>query len=152
MELLTKHGNIEYFYDANFVYAREGESVHKLAIFDKHYYKLRHMKGAIILEIDGLRMNLVKDFKSPLDYSKEVARNLKITKDSIVLDTCMGLGYTAMAAAVTSERVITCEASEAVMELAYWNPFCKIFEQKNIQTINADVGTRIKSFDKSSFD
>ena len=59
------------------VYVEKGEQRHILSLFDEHLYKLRMSKGIPILEIDGLRMHLVKDFKTPLDYSKEIASNLE---------------------------------------------------------------------------
>lgn len=154
MNFLIRRNSTDYFYDDNFVYAKQGSVVHKMSIFDKNYYKLRYIKSknAIILEIDGLRMNLLKDFEEPKEYANEIVKNLKINNNSVVLDTCMGLGYTCIAAAGNAKYVITCEISNAVHELAKWNPFSALSDQKNIEILNADIFEKIKEFENNSFD
>ena len=123
MKFITKKDGVEYFIEGNFIYARKAHEVFKLALFENNFYKLSLFKGIPILEIDGLRMHLVKEFKNPLDYSKEIAKKLKIKKTDVVLDTCMGLGYTALEAGKKAKEVVTVEISEAVIELAKWNPW-----------------------------
>ncbi len=107
----------------DFLYAWDGKELFKLAVFDKGYYRLRMFAGVPVLEIDGLRMHLVRDFETPLDYSKGIVEKLGIGADDRVLDTCMGLGYTAIAAGQRAAAVDTCEVSRAVYELARWNPY-----------------------------
>jgi len=123
----------------NFLYAWDGKELYKLAIFDKHLYKLRMLGGKPILEIDGLRMHLVKGFVDVFDYSKHIVHLLRIGPDDEVLDTCTGLGYTAIAAAKLARKVVTIESSRAVLKLAEWNPWSsELFKSKNIQIINGD--------------
>jgi predicted methyltransferase len=118
----------------DFIYAWDGKELWKLAVFDKHLYRLRMMNGKPILEIDGLRMHLVKEFKDIFDYSREVVSRLKIKQDDTVLDTCMGLGYTAMEAAEKADRVTTIELNMAVVALAKWNPWSReLFEKKRMR-------------------
>lgn len=118
----------------DFIYAWDGKELWKLAIFDKHLYRLRIMNGKPILEIDGLRMHLVKEFHDVFDYSKEVVARLNVQQDDIVLDTCMGLGYTALEAAKKADRVTTVELNRAVIALAKWNPWSQeLFEKKRIR-------------------
>ena len=150
---LSKNG-IEYYYTDKFLYAKKkGQpEPYKLALFDRHFYKLRLYNRVPILEIDGFRMQLVKDFKSPLDYSKEIASRLKIGKNDIVLDTCMGLGYTAIAAAKYAQRVITCEMSTAVLQLAKWNPLSSDLLSANIETKQGDTASLINGFKEKTFD
>jgi predicted methyltransferase len=153
----SSDGGITYTTDGSFLYAEIGSDVMKLGLFDGHYYKLRPFNGVPILEIDGLRMQLVKDFKTPLDYAKEVVKGLKIpSKGSFhVLDTCMGLGYTAMEAAKkkTVESVITCELSEAVINLAQWNPLGEpLFKDKKIVMMKGNSAEIIKGLEKAAFD
>ena len=64
----------------NNLYLKKGEKAMKLSFFDSHYYSLRIFSGVPVLEIDGLRMQLVRDFKTPLDYAKQVVGKLKIKK------------------------------------------------------------------------
>ncbi len=149
--LLTKNG-IEYFYTDKFLYAKKGGELFKLALFDRHFYKLRLFNRIPILEIDGLRMHLVKDFKSPLDYSKEVASRLKISKNDVVLDTCTGLGYTAIAAAKSAQKVITCEVSQSVLQLARWNPYSSELFTGAIEIKNEDAASVVKGFKEKTFD
>jgi predicted methyltransferase len=123
----------------NFLYAWDGKELFKLAVFDEHLYRLRILSGKPILEIDGLRMNLVKDFKDVLDYSKEVCRLLQIGKGDTVLDTCTGLGYTAIAASRFAKKVVTIEKSRAALTLAEWNPWSmELFHSRNIRIITGD--------------
>lgn len=123
----------------NFLYAWDGKDLYKLAIFDQHLYKLRMLSGKPILEIDGVRMHLVRDFADVFDYSKMIVQLLGIGPGDDVLDTCTGLGYTAIAAAKLARRVTTIESSRAVLTLAEWNPWSReLFKSKNMEIINGD--------------
>ena len=148
---LSKNG-IEYYYTDKFLYAKKKGELFKLALFDRHFYKLRLFNRVPILEIDGLRMQLVKDFKSPLDYAKIITSHLPLAKSSIVLDTCMGLGYTAIAAAKFAQKVITCELSTAVLQLAKWNPFSSELFTDNIEIKQGDISSLINGFKDKTFD
>lgn len=156
----SRDGLTNYLTDGDFIYAERGGEAYRLDIFDKHYYKLRLFNGIPILEIDGLRMQLVRDFETPLDYAKEVVDNLRIpakhSPPAAVLDTCMGLGYTAIEA---SKRpgvgsVTTCEFAGPVLKLARWNPFSEpLFEKGGkISVIEGSISERIRDLPASSFD
>lgn len=162
---LTSRG-IAYTTDGNFIYAEtaaEGQKAPatvRLDLFDRHYYKLKPYNGVPVLEVDGLRMQLVKDFKTPLDYADQVVRGLHMharpgSKGAIVLDTCMGLGYTAIAAAKNPEvkSVVTCEVSSAVVALAKWNPFSDALWEKGgkIIVMEGSIAELIKQFDGGMF-
>lgn len=150
--LLTKNG-IEYYHTDKFLYAKKDGELFKLALFDTHFYKLKLYNRITVLEIDGLRMHLVKDFKTPLDYSKEVVSNLKIGKNDKVLDICTGLGYTAIAASKQAQKVTTIEISPAVLQLCKWNPFSsELFTSRNIEIKNEDAFSALKSFREKTFD
>jgi len=153
MKFLIRYKGAEYFSTGNWLYAKKGEELTKLAVFDRHLYKLRLFNQIPILEIDGLRMHLVRDFKTPLDYSKEVVRTLGIKKSDTVLDTCTGLGYTAIEAARFAGRVTTCEISAAVIALAKWNPWSDgLFSNGAIEMVQGDSSDRIKGFKDKTFD
>ncbi|MDD5172088.1 MAG: SAM-dependent methyltransferase [Candidatus ainarchaeum sp.] len=150
-------GSIVYTTDDSFIYAEKDGVMMRLDMFAGHYYKLRPYNGVPILEVDGLRMQLVKDFRTPLDYSEEVVKGLHIlaTGDAVALDTCMGLGYTAIALAKKNgvKTVATCELSEAVITLAKWNPFSDMLFAKGSKIIvmEGSITERIKSFDSDMF-
>jgi len=164
----SSDGSITYTADEKFIYAEKEGKLHRLELFEKHYYKLRLWEGVPILEIDGLRMQLVKDFKTPLYYAKEVVKGLRIPASAggrgnapvgaAVLDTCMGLGYTAIEAAKKAgvERVVTCELSDAVITLAKWNPLSEALFAKNeknkITVMRGSASELIKNLDSGSFD
>ncbi len=156
MKVFMKSGKATYLADDKFIYAKIGEDIIRLDLFADHYYKLRLFNGVPILEIDGLRMQLVKDFDSPLDYAKEVVKGLKIPSkgDFSVLDTCMGLGYTAMELAKRRSvgSIVTCEKSEAVINLAQWNPLgSPLFKDRRIVMMKGSVADLIDGFDSSIF-
>ena len=160
LEPLTFPGaakSMSYFTDGNFIYAdKDGVRV-RLDMFAGRYYKLRPVNGVPILEVDGLRMHLVRDFETPLGYSEEVIKRLRIPDvgSNLVLDTCMGLGYTAIAAARRKgvAQVISIELSEAVISLSRWNPLSDPLWEKGgkITVIQGDSAELVKTFEKDMF-
>ena len=151
---------VEYTTDGSFIWAGEGDAAVRLDLFAGHYYKLKPYNGVPVLEVDGLRMQLVRDFKTPLDYADQVVRGLRMhmrpgSKGAVVLDTCMGLGYTAIAAAKNPEvrAVVTCEVSPAVVTLAKWNPFSDALWAKGgkITVMEGSIAQLITKFDDGLF-
>jgi predicted methyltransferase len=69
-----------------------------------------------------------------------------------VLDTCTGLGYTAIQAARTAERVLTIELDPAVLEIAHLNPWSRsLFEDRRIEQMVGDTGELICGFADGAF-
>ncbi|MEW6749113.1 MAG: SAM-dependent methyltransferase [Candidatus Micrarchaeota archaeon] len=155
--VFLKTPTITYTTDDNFLYAETEGGPIRLDLFAGHYYKLKPYNGVPILEIDGLRMHLIRDFKTPLEYSEKVVKALKIPDGAKaeVLDTCMGLGYTAIEAAKQGgvKLVVTCEVSEAVVTLAQWNPFSdRLFkEDGGILVMKGSVVDLIKDLQDGMF-
>ncbi len=149
--LETRQGAAYFTDDAGNIYVEKGDLRHILSIFDEHLYKLRLFNGVPILEIDGLRMHLVKDFETPLDYSREIVKKLKITREDAVLDTCTGLGYTAIEASGKSGRVLTFEINPPVLKLAEWNPWSEKLFCKEIEIRIGDIAEEIKKLEEESF-
>lgn len=146
----------EYFIDGDnnlYLKAKRKKTPLKLSLFRDHYYNLRIFNDVAVLEIDGLRMQVMKGFKTPLDYAEKIASILGIKKDDKVLDTCTGLGYTALAAARRGAKVFTVEYSDAVLELARLNPFGKaLFSDPKITVLHDDIAAAIKKMKSNSFD
>jgi len=70
-----------------------------------------------------------------------------------VLDTCMGLGYSAILASRTAARVITFEKDENVLAIAKINPFSQeLFYSQNISIRSADIFLAIRNMEEQSFD
>ncbi|NPA90765.1 MAG: methyltransferase domain-containing protein, partial [Chloroflexi bacterium] len=69
-----------------------------------------------------------------------------------VLDTCMGLGYTAIAAAREAEWVLTVELDPAVIALARENPWSEpLFTSPRIQVVQGDVAELIAALPDEHF-
>ncbi|MBI5228359.1 methyltransferase [Candidatus Micrarchaeota archaeon] len=156
----SSDGSLTYLTDLeeNFLFVQRLDgTISRLDLFDQHYYKLRLYNGIPILEVDGLRMQLVRDFKTPLDYAKEVVDGLKIQNKGKfhVFDSCMGLGYTAIEVSTRPSvaSVTSSEISQAVITLAKYNPYSEqLFTNKKIEIINQDSFKFIKSIADNSFD
>ena len=115
------------------------------------FYKLVPTKDAPTIEISGIRMHATKDM-TPLEDTKRKIDSIKPLK-GFVLDTCMGLGYTAIAASKHADLVITCEKDENVIEIAKFNPWSKeLFDNKKISILKTDVFEEIKVFKNNMFD
>ena len=70
-----------------------------------------------------------------------------------VLDTCGGLGYTAIAALELGAReVITVEYSPTVIDLREMNPWSQKLQNRKITAVNADSGEYIKELKDNYFD
>ncbi len=69
-----------------------------------------------------------------------------------VLDTCMGLGYTAIAAARTASFVLTVELDPAVIAIARENPWSSdLFVHPRIHIVQADVAELIAGLPTGEF-
>jgi len=117
----------------------------------KKFYKLVPTKDAPTIEISGIRMHVTKEM-TPMEDTKKKIESIMPIK-GIVLDTCMGLGYTAILASKYVDFVFTCERDENVIEIAKFNPWSKeLFENKKINILNASILNQIKIFKNSMFD
>ena|SRR3989338_5993141 len=114
------------------------------------FYKLVPTRDAPTIEISGIRMHVTKQF-SPMEDTKKKIESIAPVKGA-VLDTCMGLGYTAILSSKYADSVITCEKDENVIEVAKHNPWSKeLFENKKINIINTDILEEAKFFKDETF-
>ena len=129
-------------------------SLIKIQLFSEHtnkFYKLAPTKDAPTLEISGIRMHVTKEI-GPMEDTKNKIESISPIK-GIVLDTCMGLGYTAILASRHADFVFTCEKDENVIEIAKFNPWSKeLFDNKRINILNASIFNQIKIFKNKMFD
>lgn len=125
--------------------------VYKAAIAGEHYYKLVPTIPPTI-EINGIRMHRTKEV-NPLQDTRSKVNAVKPKEGETVLDTCMGLGYTAIQAAKRGAYVITVEKDKNVIELARINPWSReLFTGGKIQVIHGDAFEVAKRFNDGSFD
>ena len=106
----------------NAVFFPEGGSLYQVAISMDRFYKLVPTLGAPTIEIDGVRMHRTKE-TTP---DKDVEEKLSVLglSGGRVLDTCMGLGYTAISAlGKGTEVVVSIEREAPVIHIAKMNPW-----------------------------
>ncbi|MBI2655740.1 SAM-dependent methyltransferase [Candidatus Woesearchaeota archaeon] len=129
-------------------------SLAKLQLFSDEtnkFYKLVPTKDAPTIEISGIRMHVTKEMSPMEDTNKKIAAISPIK--GFILDTCMGLGYTAIAASKYADFVMTCERDGNVIEVAKHNPWSiELFNNKKISIMKTDVFDEIKIFKSSMFD
>jgi predicted methyltransferase len=108
----------------NAVFFPEGSSMYQVAVSSDRFYKLVPTSGAPTLEIDGVRMHRTKEVTPDKD-AEEKLKVLQLKKGR-VLDTCMGLGYTAIGAlARGAEVVVSVEREPPVIRVAEMNPWSR---------------------------
>ncbi|WP_457743098.1 class I SAM-dependent methyltransferase [Thermococcus sp.] len=136
--------------DENSVYFIKN-GVYKAAIAGEHFYKLVPTIPPTI-EINGIRMHRTKG-TNPLHDTKSKVNAVKPKEGETILDTCMGLGYTAIEAAKRGAYVITIEKDPNVIELAKINPWSReLFTGGRIQVIQGDAFEVVKKFNDETFD
>jgi hypothetical protein len=100
--------------------------------------------------ISGLSMHRIKDTEPHKDTLAKIKAVVPVS--GRVLDTTMGLGYTAIAAAKTAEHVTTIELDPTVVEVCRANPWSQeLFTRSNITRLIGDAFDRIEEFDDESF-
>jgi len=125
--------------------------VYKAAIACEGYYKLVPTIPPTI-EINGIRMHRTKE-TNPLQDTRDKVNAVKPGEGETVLDTCMGLGYTAIEASKRGAYVITIEKDPNVIELARINPWSReLFTGGRIQVVQGDAFDVAKRFKDESFD
>ena len=144
LELIRKRGDSVFFVGA--------EGVFQVAVSTNHYYKLVATGGAPTLEIDGIRMHRTKD--TTPDEDTHVKLQALGLKGDRVLDTCNGLGYTAIGAArLGAEFVVTVERSPPVLLVSRMNPWSRrLYTDSRIHLMLGDSFELVNSFPEGVFD
>lgn len=140
--------------DERSIYIVHDNSLSIAEIRALHYYKLvRTGKGhAPTLEIDGIHMHRIMGTYPEIDAEAKI-RLAGDIKNKKVLDTCMGLGYTAIAAIKLGAcRVLTVEKDENVYELARINPWSRQLASEGIEIVLKDVTEFVAEIDECVFD
>jgi len=119
-----------------------------LSISGRHFYKLVFigLGRPPTLEIDGIHMHRIKDITPDRDAWMKVrlCGDLRCRR---VLDTCMGLGYTAITALrMGACSVVTVEIDENVVELARLNPWSRELGDERIDFRLGDITNLVEEF------
>ena len=137
------------------VYALTNDGLLELSISTKNkFYKLKasHMNKAPTVEISGVHMHRIKD-ADPWRDSLMKVKKAKIRKGHVVLDTCTGLGYTAIGSLkFGASKVYTIEVDKNVLALSQLNPWSKLLEDNRITIFLGDVYEVIDVFEDEVFD
>jgi predicted methyltransferase len=134
-------------------YRIENNDIEKIQYFSEtlnRYYSLMPTIGAPTMLISGLSMHRIKGTEPHKDTMAKIKAVVPVT--GRVLDTTMGLGYTAIAAAKTAEHVTTIELDPTVVDVCRSNPWSQdLFNRSNITRLIGDAFDRIEEFDDESF-
>jgi len=135
----------------NFCYLIKDNKIEPLAYFSdetNRFYKLTPTPDWPTLSIGSVPMHKLNSPKNDTENKIKLIRPY-----GIVLDTCMGLGYSAIAAAKSAKNLITFEKDPNVYDLARLNPFSEaLFCSKNIEIRKEDISVAVKSLGESYFD
>lgn len=115
-------------------------------------YTLRATDGWPALEISGILMHRIKGTDPRADAESKIAAIAPVRGH--VLETCCGLGYSAIHAAETAEAVLVYEIDPNVLEMARLNPYsAPLFESEGrIEVRNRDIVQAIIDLPDRAFD
>mgnify|MGYP001327192389 CR=1 FL=1 len=135
-------------------YACTTEGIYKIQTFSEELqrvYTLYPTAAAPTMLISGIPMHRIKH-TDPHQGTLSKLRALGRISGR-VLDTCTGLGYTALAAAAHADHVTTVELDPAVHAIIQQNPWsCMLFDAPNITTSIGDVAEEIETYPDQAFD
>jgi len=135
----------------NFCYCLEGQTLTPIAYFSEttnKFYKLTPTNDWPTISISSVPMHKLSSPKKDTEGKIELLKPY-----GLVLDTCMGLGYSAIMAANLAQRVITFEKDENVLLVAKQNPLSQaLFSKENIEVRLKDISEAIKEFKDGYFD
>jgi len=129
-----------------------GGKVYQTAVSGKHFYKLVPTTGAPTLEIDGIRMHRTKEATPDKDTARKLDK-LRV-KDGNVLDTCTGLGYTAIEAMRRgAAKVVTVELEPSVLLIARMNPWSReLWTGRGVHMLQGDSFQVVNGLPERFFD
>ena len=134
-------------------YLVEGRRAYKIQQFSEFLgraYSLMPTEGAPTLLVSGIPMHRIKGTDPHRDTLTKIRAIAPVV--GRVLDTCTGLGDTAIEAAKTAEQVLTIELDPTVLEVARLNPWSRaLFEHRRIEQVVGDAFDAIQDFEDESF-
>jgi len=126
-----------------FIYIFENQTAYKLYEPHMDYPPTLWINGSVMHTISV--SNPIEDVKNKVKVLGEI--------NGEVLDTCFGLGYTAIELKnAGADKVYTYEISKAVLEIAKVNPWSKeAFSSNKISIHNSDIIPAIRQFPEEKF-
>jgi predicted methyltransferase len=132
------------------VEAGEPHKIQRFSDFTNQLFSLMPTQRAPTMLISGVPMHRIKG----TDPYHDTLEKIKVLKPVVgrVLDTATGLGYTAIEAARTADRVVTIELDPMALEIARCNPWSQaLFENPKIEQRLGDSFDVVTTFDHESF-
>ncbi len=128
----------------------EADKIQRFSEFLNRFYSLMPTERAPTLLVSGIPMHRIKGLDPHQDTLTKIRAIAPIS--GRVLDTCTGLGYTAIEAAKSAEQVVTIELDPTVLEVARLNPWSRwLFEDPRIEQIVGDSFEEIQGFEDETF-
>lgn len=128
----------------------EIEKVHYFSSLFNRYYSLMPTTGAPTMLISGIPMHRIKN----TDPHRDTLSKIKAIEpvSGHVLDTTMGLGYTAVEAAKYADQVTTIELDPTVLDVCRHNPWSQgLFSNPRITRLIGDSYDLIEQFSDDTF-
>ena len=126
------------------------EKIQRFSEYLNRFYSLMPTPRAPTLLVSGIPMHRIQGTDPHRDTLSKI-RTVAPIKGR-VLDTCTGLGYTAIEAAKTAEQVVTVELDPTVLEVARLNPWSQpLFEHPRIEQLVGDSLEEVQAFADGSF-
>ncbi|HRF50925.1 MAG TPA: hypothetical protein PLC98_25065 [Anaerolineales bacterium] len=138
--------------DENGVFVVEDGGVRKVQAYSDltdRAVSLYPTAGAPTMLVAGFPMHRIKDTDPWRDTQAKIKASAPTGR---VLDTCTGLGYTAILAAEMAEHVTTVELDPACQEVARANPWsARLFDHPRITQLIGDIGELIATLPEAGF-
>lgn len=123
----------------------------QVALAGDHFFKLLPTGGAPTVEIDGVRMHRTRGTTPDADAGLKL--DALGAGGCRVLDTCAGLGYTALGAAGRgAELVVSVELRPEVLRIAELNPWSGGLMGGDVRLILGDAFHVVEAFPDAFFD
>lgn len=123
------------------VVEENGSAYEVLRHTEEGFYKLKaiDLDKAPTLEINGIHMHRISGVNPWTDTMLKL-KAARIRRGLVVLDTCMGLGYTAIGSVLRgASTVYTFEVDKNVVWIAERNPWSKMLASKAVSMFLGDV-------------
>lgn len=134
-------------------YLVENSRIGKIRFFSEYqnrFYSLMPTESAPTMLISGIPMHRIKGTNPHQDTLSKIRAIAPITGQ--VLDTTMGLGYTAVEAAKTADHVTTIELDPTVLEICRLNPWSQgLFDNPKITRVVGDACDEVENFGRETF-
>ncbi|GAB4329418.1 MAG: methyltransferase domain-containing protein [Calditrichia bacterium] len=150
--------NLEEEPDERTIFIGDGKSWKKWQLFDEttgFFYKMVNVASGKppTIEISGVKMHVTQDGDPQKDTRQKLKQLKKIR--GRVWDTCLGLGYTAIALSQLEavEDVFVSERDLNVLKLCRQNPWSReLFESSKIHLVLSPAQEMVRNFSDDSLD